>query len=315
MSDLVAQAQTILSALGLPKAQQNRISGLTLLSLARVSDSVPWSAATSPSLTIRIGIMDYMRDHLGQTYAENTRETVRRRVLHQFEQAGVVARNIDDPSRPTNSKDNNYTLTPEALAVCRAYGSPAFAAFAQAFVDQCGSLAERYAQARDIAKIPVTILGEVFELSPGAHNELGRAIVEDFAGYHAPGSILLYLGDTAKKAAHVDRTSLEALGFDFSEHDKLPDVVLYEPNMQWLFLVEAVTSHGPMDAKRVVELKDLFGNTRAGLVFVSAFPNRAEYRKHQADISWETEVWIAEEPTHLIHYNGDRFLGPHDGHA
>lgn len=315
MSDLVSQAQTVLKSLGLPKAQQNRISGLTLLALARVSPKVPWSAATNPSLTIRIGIMDYMRDHLGQTYAENTRETVRRRALHQFEQAGVVVRNLDDPARPTNSKDTNYTLTPEALAVCQAYGTPTFAAAAQAFVAARGSLVEKYAQARDMEKIPVEILGDVFELSPGAHNELEKAIVEDFAGYHARGSILLYLGDTAKKAAYVDRASLESLGFDFSEHDKLPDVVLYEPNMQWLFLVEAVTSHGPMDAKRVVELKKLFADTRAGLVYVSAFPNRAEYRKHQADISWETEVWIADEPTHLIHYNGDRFLGPHDGPA
>lgn len=311
MTDLVAQAQAILEALGLPAAQQNRMAGLTLLALARVSPTVPWAQATSQSLTIRIGIMDYMRDTLGQSYAENTRETVRRQVLHQLEQAGVVVRNIDKPARPTNSKDNNYTLTPEALDVVRAFGSPAFADAAAVFRSARGSLVERYAQARAIERIPVTVSGEIIELSPGAHNTLEKAILEDFAGYHARGSILVYLGDTENKDAYVDRASLESVGFDFSEHDKLPDVVLYEPNMTWLFLVEAVTSHGPMNPKRVHELRGLFANAHGGLIFVSAFPTRAEYRKHQADISWETEVWIAEEPTHLIHYDGERFLGPY----
>jgi hypothetical protein len=28
-------------------------------------------------------------------------------------------------------------------------------------------------------------------------------------------------------------------------------------------------------------------------------------------ISWETEVWVADSPTHMIHFNGERFLGPY----
>ncbi len=30
-----------------------------------------------------------------------------------------------------------------------------------------------------------------------------------------------------------------------------------------------------------------------------------------AQIAWESEVWIAEEPMHMIHFNGERFLGPY----
>jgi type II restriction enzyme len=311
MTDPVAEAQQILKALGLPAAQHNRMAALVLLALARVSQDVPWSQATSTSLTIRIGIMDYIRNTLGVAYAENTRETVRRGVLHQFEEAGLVARNIDDPARPTNSKDNNYTLTREALDVVCAYGGADFLQKTDDFKRLQGSLAEKYARARDLERVPVQVNGRTLALSPGPHNQLERAIVEDFGEYHARGSLLLYLGDTANKDVHVDREGLESLGFDFSEHDKLPDVVLYDPNMGWLYLVEAVTSHGPMNAKRVEELRKLFGQARAGLIFVSAFPDRAEYRRHQADIDWETEVWIADEPTHLIHYNGDRFLGPY----
>ena len=95
-----------------------------------------------------------------------------------------------------------------------------------------------------------------------------------------------------------------------SEHDKLPDVELYDEKRQWLFLIEAVTSHGPMTPKRVVELGKMFARCKAGCIYVSAFPDFAEFRKHLKHIAWETEVWIAEIPDHLIHFNGDRFLGP-----
>ena len=231
MTDPVAEAQQILKALGLPAAQHNRMAALVLLALARVSQDVPWSQATSTSLTIRIGIMDYIRNTLGVAYAENTRETVRRGVLHQFEEAGLVARNIDDPARPTNSKDNNYTLTREALDVVCAYGGADFLQKTDDFKRLQGSLAEKYARARDLERVPVQVNGRTLALSPGPHNQLERAIVEDFGEYHARGSLLLYLGDTANKDVHVDREGLESLGFDFSEHDKLPDVVLYDPNM------------------------------------------------------------------------------------
>lgn len=103
---------------------------------------------------------------------------------------------------------------------------------------------------------------------------------------------------------------LKTLHVSITEHDKLPDIVLHDENRQWLFLIEAVTSHGPMTPKRVVELQKMFARYDAGCVYVSAFPDLAEFRRHLKQIAWETEVWIAEMPEHLIHFNGDRFLGP-----
>ena len=87
---------------------------------------------------------------------------------------------------------------------------------------------------------------------------------------------------------------------------------MYYRDKNWLFLIEAVTSHGPVDAKRHAELATLFGDSTAGLIYVTAFPDRRKLGKYLADISWETEVWIAETPTHLIHFDGERFLGPHE---
>jgi hypothetical protein len=76
-------------------------------------------------------------------------------------------------------------------------------------------------------------------------------------------------------------------------------------------LVEAVTSAGPIDGKRRSELKALFKGCKAGLVFVTAFADRANYLRFATQIGWETEVWIADSPDHIIHFNGERFLGPY----
>jgi type II restriction enzyme len=88
--------------------------------------------------------------------------------------------------------------------------------------------------------------------------------------------------------------------------------MVYLPERNWLVLMEAASSHGPVDSKRYGELRSLFGDASAGLVFVSCFPSRAAMRKYLSDIAWETEAWCADNPSHIIHFNGERFLGPYD---
>jgi hypothetical protein len=160
--------------------------------------------------------------------------------------------------------------------------------------------------------IPVVIApGKTISLSPGDHSELIRAIIEDFAPRFAPGSVLVYAGDTGEKWGYFDKELLSGLGVEVDAHGKMPDVVLYFKEKNWLLLVESVTSHGPVDGKRHVELSALFAEAEAGLVYVTAFPNRAIMGRYLSDIAWETEVWVADSPSHLIHFNGERFLGPY----
>ena len=83
------------------------------------------------------------------------------------------------------------------------------------------------------------------------------------------------------------------------------------PGENRLLLIEAVTSAGPVDGKRRKELKDLFVGCKAGLVFVTAFETRRTMQTFVSHIAWESEVWIAEDPDHKIHFNGERFLGPY----
>lgn len=173
------------------------------------------------------------------------------------------------------------------------------------------SLIETYRKKRDQLKVPLVLAsGEEYRLSPGAHNDLQVAIIKEFGPRFAPGAKVLYVGDTADKTLHIDEPGFQKLGVPTPSHEKLPDVVLYDEERNWLYLVEAVTSHGPVSPKRQIELEELLKGCKADLVFVTAFPDFRLFKNFLTEIAWETEVWLADTPSHLIHFNGDRFLGP-----
>ncbi len=304
-------ALEILKSLGLARQQQNERSCLTLLALAGLSEDDPWSKTSRPLHRIW-DIMGWMKDKYGKEYAANSRETIRRQTVHQFEQARLINRNPDDPSRPTNSGDTRYQLTEDAAGVFRAFGNRNFSKKCDEFLKRHGSLTEAYARARKLLRVPVTLPdGSKVELSPGVHNELQRLIVQDFAPRFAPGSVVIYLGDTAKKRLLVATDILKKLNIPEMNHDKLPDVVLWDKKRNWLFLIEAVTTHGPVSPKRHAELESMLKDCSAGRVYVTAFVDFTSFKKYASEIVWESEVWLAEFPDHMIHFNGDKFLGPY----
>lgn len=306
----IEEAKEILEKLGLPDSQQNEISALTLLALCGVRPEDSWKDAKRKSLGISKGIMSFVREYYGVEYAPNTRETFRRQVLHQFMQAGIVDYNPDNPKLPTNSPKAHYAITKDALSAIRKYGGPEWEEACKSFVEKRGVLIDIYRKRRSRHCVPVKLPGGVcLSLSPGDHNTLQAAIVNEFASRFVPGGHVLYLGDTAKKDLYIDKNSLTKIGITINVHGKLPDVILYDEKRKWLFLVEAVTSHGPMTPSRVQYLREIFPKCKGKILFISAFRDFKEFSKHARNIAWETEVWIKEFPDHLIHYNGDRFLG------
>jgi hypothetical protein len=307
----LTEAQEILKTLGLPPAQYNEMAALTFLAICNIKENNSWVNATRHSLGVTKGIMIFVNDNYNKTYAPNTRETFRRQVLHQFVQARVVDYNPDEPNLPVNSPKAHYALTKEVLEVVKAYGTKNWKKEVENFIATVGKLSEVYLKERDLIQIPVQLAnGEVIKLSAGKHNEVQAAIVEQFAPRFANGGTLLYLGDTAKKDLFVDEKTLKELGIPIDQHSKLPDVVIYDTTRNWLFLIEAVTSHGPVSPKRIVELEEFLKNCKVGKVYVTAFPDMTEFKKHSNNIAWETEVWLMEVPDHMIHFNGDRFMGP-----
>jgi len=307
----VDAALQILADLGLPRAQRNERSALTLLALVDLQPGGDWSAATTPLMGIT-PIMDWTRKYYATAYAPNTRETFRRQTMHQFVQAGIAVYNPDDPARPDNSPRAVYQISSAALALLKTYGTADWKTALPAYLEIWSTLADRYARERNMQRVPVRIApGQTIQLSPGEHSVLIRAIVEEFAPRFAPDSVLIYAGDTGEKMRYFDRERLTALGVAIDNHGKMPDVVLHYTARNWLLLVESVTSHGPVDAKRHGELMHLFAGSTAGFVYVTAFPTRALMARYLPEIAWETEVWVADAPTHLIHFNGERFLGPY----
>ena len=310
--DYLKAAQQIIVALGLSRAQQNERSGLCLLALLNLSPGKSWTEASAPLIGIT-PIIDWARKHYGKDYAPNTRETIRRQTMHQFVNAGIALYNPDKPDRPINSPKTVYQIEPATLTLLRSFGMPVWRNNLMTYLTEREALTDRYAKVREQNRIPVQIApGKSITLSPGEHSELIRAIVEDFVPRFAPGSVLVYAGDTGDKWGYFDGTLLAGLGVDVDVHGKMPDVVLSYTEKKWLLLVESVTSHGPVDGKRYAELTELFSGAKAGLVYVTAFPNRAIMARYLGEIAWETEVWVADSPSHLIHFDGRRFLGPYE---
>jgi len=189
--DKINAAQDILKQLGFPWSQRNERSALTLLALVALRPEDRWSAATDPLVGIT-QMMDWFADHYGRRYAPNTRETVRRQTVHQFVDAGLVTRNPDKPTRPTNSGKTVYQVERSALDLLRAYGTEEWPAGLAAYLASIESLRQSYASERRMQRIPVTLAnGEQLTLSPGGQNVLVKRILDDFCPRFAPGGHVL----------------------------------------------------------------------------------------------------------------------------
>ncbi len=317
----IKDAISILSSIHAPANLLNERSSLVLLALAGIGPKDTWNDASVNKLSIvgnkkgigYPGIMQFMADRYRKKYAENSRETIRRNDIHTLIQLGVVEQNVDDPNIPTNSSRNHYSLLPEFVQIIKQFGLNGYKKRIAAFVAASSERNNRYIEKRLLSAITIVLPdATTITLSPGAHNELQGRIIELFLPTFSPTAEILYIGDTADKYLYVKEDKLKQLGLDLSKisHTKLPDVVLHDPQKNWLFLIEAVTSHGPIGKKRMHTLEKLSESTNAGVIYVTAFLTRKDFKKFAADIAWESECWIADEPEHMIHFNGDRFYGP-----
>ena len=310
--DKIDQAIEILTLLGMPRAQQNERSALTLLSLIDLQPDGLWSDLKRPMRGVT-PIMNWCEEFYGKKYAPNTRETFRRQTLHQFIDGGLCLYNPDRPDRPVNSPKACYQITTELFDVLVKYGTDEWDITLADWLERRETLMTQYAKERKMEMIPLTLDdGTEIKLSPGNHSQLIRDIMMEFGPRFVPGSEVIYLGDTGAKEDFFKPERLAELGVRVDRKGKLPDVILYWSERDWLLLIESVTSHGAIDSKRHSELATLFAEATSSPIYVTAFRDRKTMAKYLADISWETEVWIADAPTHMIHFNGDRFLGSYE---
>jgi hypothetical protein len=301
----MTETRQFLNEVGMPTAQQTNLCCYVILALSGIKPSDNWSKATNEWHRIH-DIIAYTRENYGVLYAENSRETFRKQAIHHFRNAAL----IEDNGRATNSPLYRYRLTDEALDLIRSIGTEKWEINLNKFNQNHPSLISIYASKKAMTKMPVKINGKEFTFSIGKHNELQKAIIEEFAPRFAPHSDCLYVGDTIEKDLVKEVDKLKALGFEITLHDKMPDVVLYREDKNWIYFIEAVTSVGEMSPKRMIEINDMTKHVNAGKIFVTAFLDFKTFKRFSDKIAWETEVWISDMPEHMIHMNGDKFLGP-----
>jgi len=304
-TDMMTLAKNLLGEVGMPTAQQNKLCCLTLLSLLKLKPDSKPEDATNDWIRIH-DLLIFMNSEHSAGYKENTRESIRKVALHHFRSAAL----IEDNGEATNSPAYRYRITPEFLNVVKNIESDP--SILETFKQQHVSLKSQYSSKKIVKRMPVKINNKDFTFSPGKHNQLQKAIIEEFAPRFAPNSECLYVGDSDERDLHKDVAKLAALGFTITLHDKMPDVVLYREDKNWIYFIESVTSVGPMNPKRILEITEMTKSVTAGKIYVTAFLDKPTFKKFYEDLAWETEVWIADNPDHLVHLNGDRFMGPHE---
>lgn len=318
LQNLVVDALAILRAFGVPvdaetKLRQTRIAK-AFIAVSGMTEKSAWADAKSNDDGHRLRsreVLQWMNTHLGENISPGSYDDIRRKDLILPVTAGVILKSAGKSNAATNDGTRAYALNPLFAAQIRRFGTPEWDRTLEQFMADMPILANQLRQQRELARLPIVIHGREVVFSPGEHNQIQKAVIEQFLPYFGRGAEVLYVGDTENKTLFLNASGLQELGFFELSHDRLPDVLAYSPSEGWLFLIEAVHSANPIDPLRKLALERLAKSCKPDIVFVTAFLTRNAFRKFSGDIAWETEVWIAEEPTHLIHYNGDRFLGPH----
>ena len=299
------EAKRILRELKVPLKQQSDLCGYVILAMADIKKNDKWAKATNKWIRIH-EVIAFIRDFYEVSYAENSRETFRKQAMHHFRNAAF----IEDNGTATNSPNYRYRLTDEMLLLVKTYQSSQWENNKNKFLKSHQNLIDLYSSKKEVRKMPVKINGDDFTFSPGKHNQLQKLIIEEFAPRFAENSECLYVGDTIQKDLVKNEEKLKGLGFEITLHDKMPDVVLYAEDKNWIYFVESVTSVGAMEPKRIKEIEEMTKNVSAGKIYVTAFLDFKTFKRFSDFLAWETEVWIADMPDHMIHLNGDKFLGP-----
>lgn len=319
MKQMIIEALEILQALGIPlvgltKRRKEKLAKV-FLSVAGLQPNMSWSETKDNDAAFQLmskQIITHMNTHWGEKISLGSYDDIRREDLVLPVAALIVLNSAKNPNANTNDGTRGFAISPLAATAIRQYGTTGWTQAVVNFHQGRPSLATELSRIRGLARVSVRInFNKELTFSPGGHNELQKAIIESFLPIFGHGADVLYVGDTAQKSLFLDVDGLKNINFFELAHDKLPDVVAYSSEKNWLYLIEAVTTANPISEMRRRVLMQAASACTADLIFVTAFPDRDTYRKFSTDIAWETEVWLADAPEHMIHLNGDKFLGPH----
>ncbi|NEQ81667.1 MAG: restriction endonuclease [Moorea sp. SIO2I5] len=321
LKQLINEALYIISKLGVPleglsQRCLERIA-MAFLAVANVKSSSDWANVKgydgSHSLRTR-EIINYWNSHFYENISDSSYDDIRRKDLKLLVLSGIIISSAGNPNAARNDSRRSFALSTEYAPLIKGFKVNSWETDIEDFLANKVTLKEKLSSKRNVTLIPISFpSGRRYEFSPGKHNQLQKAVIEEFLPRYGYGAEVLYIGDTANKFLHLEKERLEELNFFELSHGELPDIVAYSKQKNWLYLIEAVYSSGAISPVRLLELKKLTEQCTVDSIFVTAFLDRNTFRQFAPDIAWETEVWIADAPDHLIHFNGDKFLGPYSG--
>jgi type II restriction enzyme len=314
---IIEEAIDILALVGIPIENKTERSlermAMAFLSVAGVTEK--WEGAMENRFLKTRDIILFNNTNFEENISSGSYDDIRRKDLKMLVLSGIILNSSDNILAATNDPRRGYSLEDSFLKLIKKYGSVEWETEYLLYMEGKTSLKSQLERNREIEKIPILLPnGKELKLSSGQHNILQKQIIEEFLPRYGKGCQILYVGDTANKMLYMDNESLKKLNFFELSHDELPDILAYNSEKNWLYIIEAVHSSGSINEIRLLELKQLTKDCTAEIIYVTAFLNRAEFRKWASEIAWETEVWVADNPDHLIHFNGNKFLGPYKSH-
>jgi len=312
VKDLINEALDILESVGIPidTKSERGLERMAEVFLAVANVTSDWKTALDNTHLQTRQIITFVNRHFEENISSGSYDDIRRKDLKMLVIADLIVNSGDKLSAATNDPTRGYALHSDFKNLVVKYKTKDWLIALINFNLTKPSLAELLERKRNIEQIPVTLPdGKPLAFSLGEHNILQKAIIEQFLPRFGSDCHVLYVGDTSNKMLHIEEEELKKLSFFKLSHDELPDIIAYSKKENWLYLIEAVHSSAPMSEIRVHELKKLLKDCKAELIFVTAFLTRVDFRKWVMSIAWETEVWITDNPDHLIHFNGHKFLG------
>lgn len=315
---LINEALDIMESVGIPLTGKRHRAlesmALSFLAVAGVTQS--WKEAKGQNEHRHLKtreIIKFINENFEENISPGSYDDVRRKHLKLLVLADLVLNSANNPSAAQNDPTRGYTLSSDFKSLIIFYGTDDWNIKLKLFKKNRPSLHEILQRKRDLPKVRITLpSGHILDFSQGGHNQLQREIIEEFLPRFGLGCSVLYVGDTTDKFLLREDDKLKELGFFELSHDSLPDIVAYNEEKNWLFLIEAFFTSGPMSEERILELKKSLNNCTADLIFITAFTSKSDFKKNISAVGWETEVWTADNPDHMVHFNGGKFFGPYN---
>mgnify|MGYP002703374184 CR=1 FL=1 len=318
IQQLIREALFIIDQLGVPleglTGREKEKIAMAFLAAGDVRSSKGWAkvktANTGYSLTTK-QFINFYNEYLDENMSKGSYDYVLREGLKKLLIGGIVDRS--KPESNLSDSTRGYRISAEYGRIIAKFGQKDWEKQVEIFNRTHKTYTERMDQTRDLPKISVTLPdGSEFQLKDGEHNLIQQQIITEFLPRFGNGALLLYCGDSDNKYGVInEKEKLDMLGIkDFSQ-GKLPDIIAYSEQKDWIYLIEAYHTSNPITPERKFELEEMLGDAADKCIFVTAFESENAYRGCPEELAWETEVWIATNPDHMIHRNGFRFMGPY----